>query len=247
MSAWLDPVRAALDRADPIPIFFRDDDVGWCDERLLRMLEVFASAEVPIDLAVIPAAASPRLVRTLQTLPRVELHQHGYAHVNHELDGRKAEFGPSRPLDAQRRDIAAGWSRLQDLAGEAARPIFTPPWNRCTGDTGRCLAELGFCMLSREAGAAPLDVPSLCELPIQIDWFARRHGERLAPAAWSARLAAALAGAMPVGIMLHHANMDTAERAALGELLALVGNSRCARPHSMFAFRQMTSGARLQS
>ena len=40
----------------------------------------------------------------------VAVHQHGFAHENHEPQGRKCEFGPSRSRVAQRRDIAAGAS-----------------------------------------------------------------------------------------------------------------------------------------
>ena len=104
------------------------------------------------------------------------LHQHGLAHANHEREGRKCEFGPSRGLEAQRRDIEAGRARLTDLLGDRVDPIFTPPWNRCTTDTGTALAELGFRVLSRESRAEPLGVPGLFELPIHIDWV------RLAPA-----------------------------------------------------------------
>ena len=57
MSAWLDPVRHALDsRATPVAVFVRDDDAGWDDAALARLLDVCATHRAPIDLAVIPAA-----------------------------------------------------------------------------------------------------------------------------------------------------------------------------------------------
>ena len=68
-------------------------------------------------------------------------------------------------------------------------PIFTPPWNRCTIDTGTALAELGFRVLSRESRAEPLGVPGLLELPIHIDWV------RLAPVELGDRIAGAIRGA----------------------------------------------------
>ena len=44
MSSWLQPVEAALDAAPaPVPVFFRDDDAGWGDERLLALLDAFAA------------------------------------------------------------------------------------------------------------------------------------------------------------------------------------------------------------
>jgi peptidoglycan/xylan/chitin deacetylase (PgdA/CDA1 family) len=222
-TSWLRPVAAALDAARaPVPVFFRDDDAGWDDARLLALLDVFAARSLPVDLAVIPRALGAALARELLARPGVGLHQHGLAHVNHEPEGRKCEFGPSRPAAAQRRDIEAGRSRLAALLGERVDPIFTPPWNRCTADTGRCLAALGFAALSRESRAAPLGVPGLRELPVAIDWFAHRHGARLSPHELGDRLAAAIAAGGPVGLMFHHAIMDAGERRRAAELLDLL-------------------------
>src|SRR3954451_22796727 len=138
---WLDPVTAALDAAPaPVPVFFRDDDAGWADARLFDLLDRFAACSLPVDLAVIPMELDAALAEELAARPRVGLHQHGLAHVNHEREGRKHEFGPSRDAAAQRADIAAGRARLTDLLGDRVDPIFTPPWNRCTAATGDCLA-----------------------------------------------------------------------------------------------------------
>jgi peptidoglycan/xylan/chitin deacetylase (PgdA/CDA1 family) len=228
VSSWLQPLVDALDSApDPVPCFFRDDDAGWNDERLLALLDVFAERALPVDLAAIPAALDAGLARELAARP-VGLHQHGLAHVNHERAGRKHEFGPSRGAAAQRRDIEAGRERLGELLGDRVDPIFTPPWNRCTRDTGEALAALGFAALSREARAEPLAVPGLAELPVTVDWFAHRHGERLSPPELGARVAGA---ARPLGVMLHHAIMNRAERSRAGELLDVLAEK--ARPLRM--------------
>jgi hypothetical protein len=158
----LDPVAAALDAAPAaVPWFFRDDDVGWRTDRLRPLVDRFERHGLPVDLAVIPQALRPGLARELRlrTGDGLAVHQHGLAHVNHEPDGRKQEFGPSRPREVQRRDIEAGRRLLEDRLGDIVQPIFTPPWNRCTADTGVCLAELGFTVLSREARAEPFRVP----------------------------------------------------------------------------------------
>jgi hypothetical protein len=220
---WLRPVEDALDSAPaPVPFFFRDDDAGWGDARLLELLSVFAGRSLPVDLAVIPRELDAGLARELTARPGVGLHQHGLAHVNHEREGRKCEFGPARDRPAQRRDIACGRDLLADLLGARVDPIFTPPWNRCTADTGHCLAELGFVALSREAKAAPLRVPGLHELPVGVDWFAHRHGERLSPLDLGHRIAKAIESGPPVGVMFHHAVMDGAEMHRAGELLGLL-------------------------
>ena len=215
MGSWLQPVEEALDAArEPVRVFFRDDDAGWDDTRLLALLDVFASHDLPVDLAVIPAELHPALARELLARPGVGLHQHGLAHANHEREGRKCEFGPSRGLAAQRRDIEAGRARLADLLGDRVDPIFTPPWNRCTPDTGTALTELGFRVLSRESRAEPLGVPGLFELPIHIDWV------RFAPVELGVRIARAVRAGGPVGLMFHHAVME--DMRPMSDLLTLL-------------------------
>src|SRR5918999_1078613 len=153
-AAWLGAVQGALDAAPAaVPFFFRDDDAGWGDARLVALLDLFAARGLPVDLAVIPAELDAGLARELVARPAVGLHQHGYAHANHEREGRKCEFGPSRPEAVQRADVEAGRARLLALLGLRLDPIFTPPWNRCTAATGRCAAALGLTVLSREARA----------------------------------------------------------------------------------------------
>jgi peptidoglycan/xylan/chitin deacetylase (PgdA/CDA1 family) len=241
--AWLDSLIRALDGAEaPVVCFFRDDDVGWRADRLRELLDLFAELALPLDLAVIPAdldAAEARELRERLEAAggRLGLHQHGYRHENHEPSGaRKCEFGPARAREAQLRDIAAGRDMLDDLLGEVVEPIFTPPWNRCSAVTGGCLAELGFEVLSREAKAEPLELPELRELPVSVDWLKRRDGARL-PHEAIARLAAdAVARGGPMGVMLHHAEMDRAERDAAAELLQVLAEherTSCVRMHDV--------------
>ena len=222
---WLDPVTAALETAPaPVDVFFRDDDAGWGTDRLLALLDVFAPHDLPLDLAVIPTALDDALAAELLyrvAAQRLYLHQHGYAHRNHEPNGRKYEFGPHRSLTQQRRDIEAGAARLEELLGDAPEPIFTPPWNRCTADTGQALVELGFLVLSRESRAEPLGIDRLQEVPVSVDW--------VKPDAID-RLARAIGAGGRVGVMFHHAEMDADGRARAGELLALLAGD--ARVHA---------------
>jgi predicted glycosyltransferase len=237
--AWLEPLIAALaDAPERVTFFFRDDDVGWANDRLLALLDRFAAAGTPIDLAVIPTAldtaVAGELVRRREEAGiRIGLHQHGYAHVNHEPDGRKCEFGPARGPSEQRRDIEAGRDRLRDLLGPGVDPVFTPPWNRCTAETGACLVELGFGALSREARAEPLDVMGLAEIPVAVDWFGRRKGPRLGRAELGVQLAAAVAAGNVVGVMLHHAELSDMELKDTSALLHLVSSHDGASLSSM--------------
>lgn len=241
MRTWLDPVQRALDGLHrPVDFFFRDDDVGWGSDRLWLLLDLFADHALPADLAVIPAELTDGLAGRLQARAAsspgpLQFHQHGYAHVNHEPVGRKHEFGPSRPKLLQQHDIAAGRRRMTELLGRSVEPIFTPPWNRCTQETGQCLSELRFAVLSREARADPLAVPGLVELPINVDWFAHRKHVRLSRAEFGDLVAAKVDAGHPVGVMFHHAVMDADDRAAAGQLMALVARHPMASPGPMSA------------
>jgi peptidoglycan/xylan/chitin deacetylase (PgdA/CDA1 family) len=223
VSSWLDPVRAAVGEVTaPVDVFFRDDDAGWRDDRLLPLLDVFERAGAPIDLAAIPDALSESSARVLaarwRAAPaRVRIHRHGFAHENHEPpDARKCEFGPSRPAELQYENIVRGQGLLHDRLGVAPDPVFTPPWNRCTADTARGLRAAGIPIFSRESRAAPLDVDGVVEVPVAVDWARLRRPE-LGDA-----LAHAVRRGGPLGVMLHHAVMDAEDRGGVAELLGLL-------------------------
>ncbi len=215
----------SLDRSiAPVDVFFRDDDAGWEDERLLELIARIAEHGLPLDLAVIPTELHEALATTLSE-SHAGLHQHGYAHTNHEAEGRKCEFGPARAKGAQRADIAAGRERLRELLGDRVDPFFTPPWNRCTRDTGEALVALDFTLLSREHRAEPLGL--LPELPVHLD-VARLSAEEL-----DTRFAAHVADGGPVGVMFHHAVMEPEDMARADRLLAVLAGHESVVPRSM--------------
>jgi hypothetical protein len=236
MTSWLDPIRRALDaRAAPAAMFIRDDDGGWNSRALHALLAVTASRGVPVAVAVIPDAADAALGQALRRTDAllVALHQHGRAHVNHETVGRKCEFGPSRSAEQQRDDIVAGRNRLRDLLGDRLEPIFTPPWNRCTAATVRCLAELDFELLSRDSSASAFDDEPIAELPVSLDWTGR-SGANAGAEAWGQTIARAVQDAeRPVGLMLHHAVMSRTDLDLVAELLDVL------TPHPAIALSTM--------
>src|SRR6185369_10963570 len=167
--SWLTSLTETLDGAsEPLVFFFRDDDAGWEDARLFELIQLFGEYYVPLDLAVIPKSignnTAARLRALVEMFPEeIALHQHGYAHLNHEQNGRKSEFGDSRASDLQLRDIKNGRQLIADLFGPIVDPIFTPPWNRCTAATALCLREAGFSYLSRDVTAAEINTEGLHE------------------------------------------------------------------------------------
>jgi predicted glycosyltransferase len=234
---WLRPLLAALAAAvEPVTFFFRDDDAGWTSPQLFALLDRFTAEGVPIDLAVIPTALDGELATELarrRAYAPIGIHQHGYAHVNHEPVGRSCEFGPARGEDEQRRDIEAGRTRLRELLGPDVDPVFTPPWNRCTTATGACLVDFGFAAVSRDSTAEPLGVPGLAELPVSVDWYGRRKGLRLTRAELGGRLATAVNAGGPVGMMLHHAELGDDELRDTSELLRVLEGNDGARLEPM--------------
>jgi len=232
MTAWLDPLREALDESETrIDFFFRDDDVGWANDEFRALLACFRRHSVPLDIAAIPTALTAELAGEICALhdeapALVGIHQHGFSHTNHEILGRKCEFGISRTYQEQYSDIQLGKMKLEAMLGFALDPIFTPPWNRCNEITGECLSELGFRLLSRDATAPPLALSSLKELPISIDWFAKKNGARLSFQSLGTLIANTVKQRRIVGIMLHHELMNADERDLLGDLLVLLSTHR---------------------
>ena len=97
------------------------------------------------------------------------------------------------------------------------------------GFVSAALIELGIEVLSRDSTAEPLVVAGLDELVVQVDWFAARKGARLSRPQLGELLAERAAGPAPLGVMLHHAVMDTAEFEGVGEMLGvLTGNPNVA-------------------
>jgi hypothetical protein len=241
MRAGLNAAMAALDAApSPVPLFLRDDDAGWEDAKLFALLDCIACAGVPIDLAVIPQASGATLARELNARidaapGQVNVHQHGFAHCNHEAVGRKCEFGATRAVDAQRRDLAAGRERLRTLFDGRLDAIFTPPWNRCSVATPLLLAELGYAALSRSRSA--LAQRALPELAVSVDWckevrIAASQGEDSGDRI-GFELAESIGAGGAVGLMLHHAEMDGGDLAVLASMLAVLRSHRNARWVSM--------------
>jgi peptidoglycan/xylan/chitin deacetylase (PgdA/CDA1 family) len=149
------------------------------------------------------------------------LHQHGWSHANHEPQGRKCEFGASRPRAAQHDDVRRGHDRLRALLGERLDPIFTPPWNRCTDSTAECLVELGLRVLSRDTTARPFGRADLAEVPVTLDWFKSYRPGMTVSDGCAAELSAQIerGSTAPIGIMTHHGVTDAANRQLIGELL----------------------------
>jgi len=119
--------------------FIRNDDVGARTPALVRYVETFLRAELPVSYQVIPVKLTAECARWLSDLQShhpnlIEFGQHG---LRHEmiLRGKSVwrEFGPERTAAQQLADIRQGKDILEDALG--AVDIFTPPQHKYDRNT----------------------------------------------------------------------------------------------------------------
>lgn len=198
-----------LATVNAVDLFFRDDDVDEDEPTLRRLLNLFAQKNVPLILGVIPAKLTDECVGLLAQFSSLELVQHGWQHVNHELAGRKCEFGASRSFDEQYADLARGQASMYEAFGNQWFPAFIPPWNRCTATTHQALDQLGFRVLSQLRKDSPLAGFSWQEISVTLDLFRWKDGATLKPTdELLGQIAAQCTQPQPIGIMLHHKVMN---------------------------------------
>jgi hypothetical protein len=197
----------------PGHIFFRADDVATPGEKLAGLMDIFKHHRVPLCLAVVPAWLTGRRWQYLKGLGAKESslwcwHQHGWRHFNHEIDGKKQEFGASRSRSDIKRDLLLGKRRLEDLMEADFYPVFTPPWNRCSLSTLQLLWDLGYEAVSRSRNSKPKPPMELSDFYVNVDLHTRK--ERDPASGWS-NLFNELQQAISsdcCGIMIHHQRMN---------------------------------------
>jgi len=218
-------------------LWWRDDDAVAASARLDRLVSI--AGDIPISLAVIPAAADPGLAAWLTQPSRsppagcLAVLQHGWCHTNHAVEGKKSEFPPERPRHAVASDLVAGRARLTALFGDRALAVLAPPWNRFDPCFLPLLAACGFgavsCMKPRPA-AWPS--PAIAQVNVHVDlvaWATNRRfiGEGVALDGLTGHLRARRLGEVdaeePTGILTHHLVHDEATDAFLCRLVAITG------------------------
>ena len=239
---WLAPAPALAETAERVAeilakaehsaaVFFRADDVGVPGENCRRMLELFREHKVPLHLAVTPAWLTPARWDTLRGWAGNDdlwcWHQHGWRHQNHQLSGKKGEFGADRTEDALRADLRKGRDKLRATLGDPFAPVFTPPWNRIDRRVGPMLLELGFKAVSRSAGEdkkVPLP-EGLPDYPVNVDLHTRTEPDPVQGLDRLVREFADAARSGRIGIMLHHQRMNGAAFAFLEQCLRRVAKA----------------------
>ena len=226
---WIRTLQNGLERLSltrsVIPLFLRDDDIDEDEESLRHLLDITLSRTVPMNLQIIPKTLTEGGIRVLKDFNRVNpdlvsLNQHGWSHRNHEREGRKCEFGPSRNFQEQLEDISRGKTILETIFPMRFFPVFTPPWNRCTSDTFQALDALGFHILSKDRGRQPITDFAFTEISTSLDLFTWKGGAEMKNPEDIVRLLLDQFEELPViGILLHHKVMNTESFGFLDQLL----------------------------
>jgi hypothetical protein len=230
----LDEAAAKLGKGTRVMVFFRADDIGAPGESFARLVDLFRCKRVPLTLSVVPAWLSRPRWQQLQDLCGKDQRlwcwtQHGWRHLNHEPQGKKLEFGPSRTASRKRQDLWLGFQRLRELMGEAFVPAFTPPWNRCDQETLTALPGLGFRALSRSLGERPPPPATITEYPVSVDLHTRKEQDD--SDGWLnllGELRENLANGF-CGVMVHHQRMDNRAFVFMDLLLTKLKGWHCGR------------------
>ena len=211
---WLSDFRQFLEskeeKGQTLQLFLRDDDVDEDEDSLKHLLDLALARGVPMNLEIIPGRLTPACTAILKNALRaghtlLSLNQHGWMHSNHEVEGRKCEFGASRSFTQQLDDIARGKAILESTFEDLFYPAFTPPWNRCTKDTYQALDELGFQVLSKDLGKERVTEHRFTEVSTTLDLYTWKEGARMkSPDEIVHALIGQLKELPVVGLLLHH-------------------------------------------
>jgi hypothetical protein len=205
-------------------VYFRADDVAVPGNAFTAMAESFIAHKAPIALAVVPAWITVSRWEALRKVaPGRELFcwcQHGWRHMNYEAPGtKKREFGQARPARDKRLDLTKGFKRMAETLGEDFTPVFTPPWNRCDGESLAAMPGIGLKAVSRTVGAGPEAPEELPDFPVLMDLHTRKEPDPAASLeAMLDEFSRGLASGS-FGVMLHHQRMNQTAVAFLDVLL----------------------------
>lgn len=199
------------------PLFFRADDIGAGSKAFDALCTLFRHHHAPLALAVVPAWLSEARHERLFNIARIDeslwsWHQHGWRHVNWQIEGKKCEFGSDRSPEHQHSDIQQGRLKMERVFGPHFVPIFTPPWNRFSPATMKALRKLDFKGIS----AAPpypsgtkipygfLNLPACIDLHTRKEKDPERDLERLLE-----EISSLCRMKEPAGIIIHHQRMTS--------------------------------------
>ena len=130
-----------------INFWFRDDDIGYDDEKLIEMMKFFEKKNINLLLAAIPSAIDLNTKNILSKFNNYTIAQHGYSHINYS-DVECAEFTIDRDPFIVKQEIQLGDDKLRRIFGKKYMKVFIPPWFEIDDNTHKIINELNYMALS---------------------------------------------------------------------------------------------------
>lgn len=190
-------------------LFFRNDDLGWMPQQFERLLDIFRKYEIPLCAAAIPLYAKDSYKKGSFAKDKnvLEIHSHGYSHLDHQNQGKKAEFGNARNPQSVQEELIRSREITQELFGELYFEAFTPPWNRIEDSLLPLLPAAGFKVLSRD-GQKLASIAGLQNLNIDVDVHTSKKGKLQSEQSLWEAVESVWQNQDLCGVMLHHKHMD---------------------------------------
>jgi len=196
-------------------LWWRDDDACAATPHLEPLLEISEKHLIPVHLAVVPDKITASFGERLIGCSDVHLLQHGFTHINHEHAGFGAsEFGDSRDVETQIRDLRQGWQQLVSAKLPNLLPGVVPPWNRMSDATLARLPALGYRLISAYEGyTSSIPIGGLIRVNAHVDPIRWKHERRfrgteamldLFTSHLVARREGRISFAEPTGFLTHH-------------------------------------------
>lgn len=203
----------------PRTVFFRNDDLGWMQPEFNRLAELFLDKNMKFTAAAIPMSCleifKPGSFKKFESV--LDIHTHGFTHLDFQGAGKKSEFGSARKKSAVESDLNRSVKIMSEVFGSMASPIFTPPWNRFEKEYIPFLINAGYRAISTD-GEPRFIGQDILELNVQIDL----HTDKKNTHTFLSIMDYIKKSSSPVGIMLHHKYMMDKDFTFLTNLLDLL-------------------------
>lgn len=209
-------------------IFFRDDDVvGW-NKRFSDFFDLFIRQKMPVIYGVVPGRVTRDFLLSLRQRKQknpgaYDLVQHGWIHKDHHdapeqvryqisadryrLGSNKYEFGPSRCLRQQKKDILLGWVKLLGCLEQDFTPVFVPPFHAYDLNTLKVINEMGARKNLRIFSAGKKTFPkkkNFLDLPAEMVFAPPVKGKSRYMADFRRQIESAFKKQPMLGILFHH-------------------------------------------
>ncbi len=207
-------------------LFFRNDDLGWNKPEFDRLLNLFIQTNQKLNAAAIPSVCAEAYSESFfdNAKDYLQVHAHGYAHLDYETQGKKCEFGLSRNIESVQEDLKRSFQITSKHFSKIFYPAFTPPWNRMAMEYIPLLKEVGFKALSRD-GHSKIKDSGLEEINVNIDLHTQKKPIKYTVSSLWEEVQKQAKIDPQVGIMLHHKHMTESDFEFLKDFLEFLNQN----------------------